>query len=276
MQTVSGSSELHKQCRNFLVPYLHTQDIYRKQVPDDKVKWGVEWDEYRPKDYTSPQLKGKPYADGQNPRQCKFHTLDKGRVNRVSYTAEYDLDPASGRPLNPKGRTGLWGRGVLGRWGPNHAADAIVTRRTAEGIYQFVAIQRGDVSEWALPGGMVDSGESGEQAAVREFAEEALDKEKSPEELEPLWGRGEVIYRGYVDDPRNTDNSWMETTAINYHDEEGLLERVQLKASSDAADVKWLDMAPTPKLYASHQQILESCAKKFNLTSTSESASKGD
>uniref|UniRef100_A0A493TA46 Uncharacterized protein n=1 Tax=Anas platyrhynchos platyrhynchos TaxID=8840 RepID=A0A493TA46_ANAPP len=29
---------------------------------------------------------------------------------------------------NPAGRTGLTGRGLLGRWGPNHAADPIVTR----------------------------------------------------------------------------------------------------------------------------------------------------
>ena len=29
---------------------------------------------------------------------------------------------------NPCGRTGLKGRGLLGRWGPNHAADPIVTR----------------------------------------------------------------------------------------------------------------------------------------------------
>ncbi|KAA0190217.1 hypothetical protein HAZT_HAZT003782 [Hyalella azteca] len=29
---------------------------------------------------------------------------------------------------NPHGRTGVRGRGLLGRWGPNHAADPIVTR----------------------------------------------------------------------------------------------------------------------------------------------------
>ena len=29
------------------------------------------------------------------------------------------------------------------------------------------------------------------------------------------------IYRGYVDDPRNTDNAWMETVAYNFHDEKG-------------------------------------------------------
>lgn len=29
------------------------------------------------------------------------------------------------------------------------------------------------------------------------------------------------IYRGYVDDPRNTDNAWMETIAMNFHDDKG-------------------------------------------------------
>ena len=29
------------------------------------------------------------------------------------------------------------------------------------------------------------------------------------------------MYRGYVDDPRNTDNAWMETVAMNFHDEDG-------------------------------------------------------
>ena len=29
------------------------------------------------------------------------------------------------------------------------------------------------------------------------------------------------MYRGYVDDPRNTDNAWMETIAVNFHDESG-------------------------------------------------------
>jgi ADP-ribose pyrophosphatase len=29
------------------------------------------------------------------------------------------------------------------------------------------------------------------------------------------------VYRGYVDDPRNTDNAWMETIAYNFHDDDG-------------------------------------------------------
>lgn len=49
-----------------------------------------------------------------------------GTVNRVSWTGRYQI--VDSRPLNPEGRTGLKGRGVLGKWGPNHAADPIVTR----------------------------------------------------------------------------------------------------------------------------------------------------
>ncbi len=29
------------------------------------------------------------------------------------------------------------------------------------------------------------------------------------------------MYKGYADDPRNTDNAWIETRAVNYHDEDG-------------------------------------------------------
>lgn len=33
-----------------------------------------------------------------------------------------------GKPINIVGRTGISGRGQLGKWGPNHAADPVVTR----------------------------------------------------------------------------------------------------------------------------------------------------
>jgi hypothetical protein len=47
------------------------------------------------------------------------------------------------------------------------------------------------------------------------------------------------IYRGYVDDPRNTDNSWMETIAFNFHDEDGsLLSKFKLEAGMSHILVK--------------------------------------
>lgn len=39
------------------------------------------------------------------------------------------------------------------------------------------------------------------------------------------------VYSGYVDDPRNTDNCWMETVAVNFHDEDGTsVSKISLKA----------------------------------------------
>lgn len=55
----------------------------------------------------------------------KWNQLD-GKINRKSHMGDYAV--INGRPLNPQGRTGLNGRGILGKWGPNHAADPIVSR----------------------------------------------------------------------------------------------------------------------------------------------------
>lgn len=32
-----------------------------------------------------------------------------------------------------------------------------------------------------------------------------------------LLAQGTEVYKGYVDDPRNTDNAWIETVAISIH-----------------------------------------------------------
>ena len=74
--------------------------------------------------------------------------------------------------MHPLGRTGVSERGLLGRYGPNHAADPVVSRfkRSGDGgieydgegrpKVEFVLIQRTDNNMWAIPGGMVDKGEA--------------------------------------------------------------------------------------------------------------------
>ena len=44
------------------------------------------------------------------------------------------------------------------------------------------------------------------------------------------------IYRGYVDDPRNTDNAWMETVVMHFHDESG--EKVDFTQPSPVRNYK--------------------------------------
>lgn len=82
------------------------------------------------------------------------------------------------------------------------------------GDLEVVVIQRGDTGQWAFSGGMVDPGEKPEDTLKREFEEETLavvrqeDKEKAKAVKERVFaGPGELVYKGYIDDPRNTDNA---------------------------------------------------------------------
>jgi len=72
------------------------------------------------------------------------------------------------------------------------------------------------------------------------------------------------IYKGYVDDPRNTDNSWMETTAFNFHDDGGIFYKVNLIAGDDASHVVWKEIDSTVELYASHKEFVKATAEKHN------------
>ncbi|XP_032899516.1 ADP-ribose pyrophosphatase, mitochondrial-like isoform X1 [Amblyraja radiata] len=277
---------LHMKARSEVYP---CSAVLRFPVPDDKVDWAVPWTNYNPVDYTAPALLKQPswadlpYRDeGELNTVLKFNQLD-GDVDRRSHTGKYNL--INGFPRNPCGRTGLKGRGLLGRWGPNHAADPIVTRWKKESgktvthncsgkpILQFVAICRKDNKEWAIPGGMVDPGEKVSATLRREFGEETLNSLGLPEAerqgmkelINFLFEAGEMVYQGYVDDPRNTDNAWMETVAMNYHDETGeSVGKLSLQAGDDAGAVKWMDIEKEQNLYASHTHFLHQLVKAKN------------
>ena len=199
---------------------------------------------------------------------------DGGLAHAFGECLSFDAD---GRPLNPVGRTGLAGRGLLGKWGSNHAADPIVTRfHPTGGQLQVVAIVRRDNGVVSLPGGMVDAGEAVSATVKREFTEEAAEFADPAEraEAEQLIAKlfensadeRRVVYRGYVDDPRNTDNAWMETVAIHFA-AEGAVARLQLSAGDDAAAVQWLDVSEANSLYAGmsphHKSWVDAVAAKL-------------
>ncbi|XP_034480834.1 ADP-ribose pyrophosphatase, mitochondrial isoform X1 [Drosophila innubila] len=265
----------HIICRNNVYP---RSSVSRYPVPDEVVFWTESYDEYCPPSYTAPHIGGQSWADAPLPSetvQPKWNYND-GIVNRVSFHGEYKLK--DGLPQNPMGRTGLTGRGLLGRWGPNHAADPIVTRwkRDEQGetlrndisgknILQMVAIQRSDNKLWAIPGGMVDPGENVTVTLKREFTEEALNFTDKGNMVEEFFKDGDPVYSGYVDDFRNTDNAWMETTALNFHDEDGTkVGQLQLEAGDDATNVRWTDIDANLKLHANHADIVKEVVLKRN------------
>jgi ADP-ribose pyrophosphatase len=207
----------------------------------------------------------------------KFNDVDNG-VDRTSVHGPYKTvkylkikdSLIDGQfPVNPVTKTGISGRGILGKWGPNHAADPIVMRKDSDNNVHIVLINRGDTGEWAIPGGMVELGDTVNATLLKEFMEEATNSlTKSQEEnkatetrLKSIFGSATVIYQGYVDDPRNTDNAWIETVAKVVEVKESQLDDFKLEAGDDAKKVKWVKYDEGLELYASHMDFVRKAVK---------------
>ncbi len=80
-----------------------------------KADWKVVDDTYSPPYYESAEIRSNPaYADHADPKMEPRLTVRLANLERNVMIDDF------GRPLNPRGRTGIQGRGDLGRWGPNH------------------------------------------------------------------------------------------------------------------------------------------------------------
>ncbi len=227
----------------------------RFPVPTDKAAWDTGYS-YAPEYFVADIVLAE---DSTEKPGGWADPEDIARLDREihSYEGEVQFDD-QGHPRNPYTRTGLKGRGLLGKWGANFAADPIISRINPEtGAFEIVVIERSDTHEWAIPGGMVDEGEDVSQTVEREFMEEAgaaVDMSGA-----------ELVYQGYVDDPRNTDNAWMETTAKHLHLDGEIASQLSLQAGDDAKSVQWLSVSSEAlgNLYASHGPMIRKAIELF-------------
>lgn len=125
--------------------------------------------------------------------------------------------------------------------GANQAADAVVVNTANRRI---LLVLRKDTREWALPGGFVDKDEQAMDAARREVAEETSIT---------LKGDARRIYAGKVEDPRNSNTAWIETSAFVFP----TLSLEQPTASDDAQEAAWKDIHDLPPLYGSHRMLAD-------------------
>lgn len=123
--------------------------------------------------------------------------------------------------------------------GPNYTADSVIIHPESASI---LLIKR-KTGEWALPGGFVDTDEPPRDAAIREASEEAAITVASEAPL---------IFRGIVDDPRNSEEAWIETSAYLFTVDQ----MDEVTGQDDAIAADWHALGDVPELYASHEAIL--------------------
>ncbi len=210
---------------------------------------------YAPTDITPPELRAGGIAASVAEGWVHDTALDPREVTdwpARQARAVVPFDVVDGRPVNPASPTGRIGRD-LGAWGENTAVDPITVTGTGADR-RVLLIRRGDCGHWAIPGGMVDPGETAAVALVRELREETG------------LGSGATDVRfldqRVVEDPRNTDWAWITTTVALI-----AMDEAEPTAGSDATDARWwpfpdLDTlraavaADGGQLYAAHEALL--------------------
>ena len=163
----------------------------------------------------------------------------------------------NGKPMTPI-KTGILGRGLLGQFGPNHAADPIITRFNFWKFrIEFIGVLRNDTNEWAIPGGMVDPGEKVTATLKREFTEEAASK-CNTNIIDKIFENETVLYAGPTyGDPRTTDSAWIETYVAHYHINYNLWSKLKLSnQESENQSVKWIS-CNSKKLYGDHAKFIK-------------------
>uniref|UniRef100_A0A0R3X555 Ion_trans domain-containing protein n=1 Tax=Hydatigena taeniaeformis TaxID=6205 RepID=A0A0R3X555_HYDTA len=281
-----------------LIPFnFERRPGMRVNIPDGAVDWKIPYPEYRPFIANTERI-AYPYPgieDGpqdSDPTKLDYNTYDalqgvsrcclKGRV-RVSRGL---LEP-HGLPLNPRGRSGLGGKGMLPHWGPNHVIVLAFTRAgRAPNDFQVAVLDRHQCSclPWAYHRESCDF-RSCSAKVMRDFllrrtntlfsnAGPELDTVKamlitSIDEMEmtlacfafvcPL-GIIIQISDDFLDDHLNADHAWIEAVCVNFHCKDHApfhKDATKLFIEDTAIEsARWFDFKGSINLRPSHESLL--------------------
>jgi ADP-ribose pyrophosphatase len=129
-----------------------------------------------------------------------------------------------------------------------------------------VLVKRVMGRQWALPGGfMLEAGVNPVLRKAFGLDKESVGNHDDLKMVEKMLQRSEVIFQGYMEDPRNTDNAWVETKISHIHATGSTMQNIYLMASTDpnVVQVSWAVVHKRMNLYAQHAHALEAVVKKL-------------
>lgn len=294
---------LARCCDPEATPYQNVKEntLYpNKRVNKDKVWWEDPYNEYNPEEYNNWKflIKGMEMGWAHRPwdelsaetknniltSTLPFWNSEKNEVVLMTVGDACCKDEL-GRPLNPLGRTGVRGRGSLGKYGANHAADMIPAYyNPSNDTFYYLTIRRRDTREVACAGGMIDPGDqaklakqatsvvtqTSKNAATRELKEEAITEEGAAVLAEALADPNKtiVIAAGVVDDARNTDFAFMVSTAfLATMDKQTAMKIMLQKENDEVLDVAWRSLWEIKHdaigVFASHMSFFKIAERKM-------------
>ena len=202
---------------------------------------------YEPKEFTSDKVidhwKERKYggwADPPYPDSIQFDTASRLTYNfeteryepveQLGICIEDSNSSQIGRPINKYSRTGVTGRGVLGKWGVNRTSYLLFFRFNSTGDKQ-VLLRLSNLNSWSMPGGFLLDSEASLECAKRCFldvcftscaGDNSVAKDVGNLEQLKIWfedataqiDQDDIVSRGYIEDSRNTDNAWIEGTTF--------------------------------------------------------------
>ncbi|KAM3182436.1 hypothetical protein ACTXT7_012389 [Hymenolepis weldensis] len=268
-----------------LVPFnFERRPGMRVNIPDEMIDWKVPYPGYRPFianaeriAYPYPEIEDVPQID---PTKVHYNAYDELQgVSRSCLRGRVHVsrDPTGlrGLPLNPRGRSGLLGKGMLPHWGPNHVIILAFTRAgTSPNDFQVAVLDRDQCS--CLPWFFVDHRESCDYRScsakvMRDFVQRRIvsvfgggnpENEAIKNTLIDSINGMEIslISDDFLDDHLNADHAWIEAVCVNFHSSgDGAFHNAAVKLfveNPPIESVRWFDFKGPINLRPSHKPLL--------------------
>jgi ADP-ribose pyrophosphatase len=173
---------------------------HRQRITIDMSLWRFKCPEYNPPHHVDPSV-----LENDNTKVANGWADPEDIGLLKSKFPETIKTDVKGFPLHPRGRTGIAGRGLLGKWGANPAVNAVVIQGSTGDTMELLLGKNSDSNFLWLPTGFVLNN----QDPKKEIHRVILNKFGWMPDMD-----AGIIHQGFSYDPRQTDSAWIDMTSF--------------------------------------------------------------